>query len=117
MTDLGYVMRSIGQNPSDKEVEELFKQHKLDETNIDYDGAVKCGNAFAEKMGSVDHKKMLLDVSPAPLSSPRPAACDSTPARFNPAPSALTRPLPSRCCRPSRSTIRRTRRPVPRLAS
>ena len=29
MTDLGYVMRSIGQNPSDKEVEELYKQHSV----------------------------------------------------------------------------------------
>ena len=29
MTDLGYVMRSIGQNPSDKEVEELYKQHSM----------------------------------------------------------------------------------------
>lgn len=79
--DLGYVMRSIGQNPTDKEVDELFKQHKLDEANIDYDGSVKCGNAYADKMGTVDHKKMLLDVSPAPLSPSGRLGDPAAPAR------------------------------------
>ena len=60
---LSYVMRSIGQNPTDNEVDELFKKYKTGDNEIDLDGATKCGNDFADKMnaGGTDHKKALLE--------------------------------------------------------
>ena len=55
---LGYVLRSVGMNPTDKEVKDLFSKYAKGD-KIDLDGANKAGSDMNDKMAGVDHAKQL----------------------------------------------------------
>jgi len=58
--NLGYILRSVGQNPTDAQVKEFFvKYSKADKPGVDLEGTIKAGGDMFEAMAGVDHAKAL----------------------------------------------------------
>eukprot|EP00320_Phaeocystis_rex_P020496 CAMPEP_0119069500 /NCGR_PEP_ID=MMETSP1178-20130426/19650_1 /TAXON_ID=33656 /ORGANISM="unid sp, Strain CCMP2000" /LENGTH=167 /DNA_ID=CAMNT_0007051269 /DNA_START=21 /DNA_END=524 /DNA_ORIENTATION=+ len=55
---LGYILRSIGQNPTEAQVKQFFAKYAKGD-KIDLDGANKAGADMFEAMAGVDHAKAL----------------------------------------------------------